>query len=662
MSKSESNFELLDMLSEEEIITVCKNTDLTLFLTPIKDKRYTKYAKTLGRLDKKSVLVQSLLPGIAFKLYKKGEESFKAAIATQLDIYRDNFSEELLKRIEPPICVDDIRAFGIREMAELYFKISDNSSVDISVDLFFVLLKLQDIVIEDGIRQEIEIEIRNIGQVRKLETKYKEELEEALKEQKERLSIGFEQQKCDLKKQIEEKNALYKEILEKLSIAEEKIQKYDDITQAEKKKCEEEWFAEYEKQLEARKAADDIQWKKVSAEIEAKHQELTFRLEKEAEKKSVELEEEYRQKLKKYEEMLSSELSELREQVNDLNEKKNVLNTQIDALEHKKVELDSYIQKLVAIEEEYFESFEQRVIERKIDSIILKKLGCDGQNNNTSVLGSMPNERDLAPVIIPPRTFSENSSYGEPIGSIEDFFEDYKTNVSLDFNNETEVAGIVLASILNKLAIVSVDSVCNNLSEALAALLDLSSPLIVSIDSEKDNLKTITDVINNSESQVVCIKGLLDNYNENLLARICDICVTKYLFFSISDLESLKMMSKAIMNYAVVIDAEKELRFPKEDDILIGNCDLKSYAPSINVKKSQRIYKKIFSRLVTNEYIKKSVAIEYSNMLQMYLEITDGKVLGKIIQKSIIYACNLCYEDDNLSDVLNKSEITIPIK
>ncbi len=111
MSKIEINFELLNLFNEEEINTVCKNADFTLFLIPIKDKRYIKYAKTLGRLDKKSALVQKLLPGIAFGLYKKGEEPFRAAIATQLDRYRQKFIEAI-SNIEPPIYADYADGFS----------------------------------------------------------------------------------------------------------------------------------------------------------------------------------------------------------------------------------------------------------------------------------------------------------------------------------------------------------------------------------------------------------------------------------------------------------------------------------------------------------------------------------------------------------------------
>ena len=637
MSKIEINFELLTLFNEEEIKIVCKNADLTLFLMPIKDKRYAKYAKNLGRLDKKSALVQKLLPRIAFDLYKKGEEPFKVAIATQLDIYRKKFVKAISKCMKPALCVNDIKEYNIKEMAELYFKILDILATDISIDLFFIFLKLQDITIEEGIRQEVAAEIENIGQERILEMKHKTEIQKALKEQEEKLSIDFEQQKRDLRKQIEEKNILYEELQKKLNVVEQRLQKYENITQAEKEKREEEWLFEYKKKLEA------------------KYQELLSVLEVEAKKKSEELEEQYCKQHKAFEEMLSNELKES-------NKKKKVLDIQIDGLEQRKKELDSYIQKLGTIEEKYFESFEQRIIDRKIDSIIFQKLGYESQRDDTNATVPLTIVNTPDVVVIPARVFSENAEYGADVSSIEDFFEDYKTNISLYFDNETEVAGSVLAAILNGMGIIAIDKVCDYLSKTLAALLDESSPLIINIDSEKESLKALVDIINESESWVVCIKGILDNYNEILFARICEVCKGKYLFFSISDLKNLKMMSKTIMNYAIVIDAEKELHFPVDENLLIGNHDLKSLIPELDIRKSQEIYKKIFSRLVMNNYIKKSASIEYSNLLQLYFVLVGETILGEIMQKGIINVCDICSEDESLSDVLNKIGITIPIE
>ena len=63
-----------------------------------------------------------------------------------------------------------------------------------------------------------------------------------------------------------------------------------------------------------------------------------------------------------------------------------------------------------------------------------------------------------------------------------------------------------------------------------------------------------------------------------------------------------------------------------------------------------------------NGYIRKSASIEYSNLLQLYFTLVGGNTLGEIIQKGIVYVCDVCSEDENLGDVLNKSGITIAVK
>ena len=659
MSKNGINFELLEIFDEEEINIACKNADLALFLIPIKDKRYAKYAKKLGRLDKKSALVQSFLPGIAFHLYKKGEEPFRAAVATQLESFRDNFFETITNCMKPSVSIDEIKAYSAKDMADFYFRILEISATDVSVEMFFVFLKLHDICIQGEFRAEVEEEIEKISQMKKLEEKHKAEVANALKKQEKRLSEEFEQEKRDLKKQIEDKTRIQREFKEKLDLAEQKIRKYENLSQAEKKKQKEEWFSEYEKEFAERKVTDDLQWKTAFAEAKQKYEELVSRLEDEAEQKKAELATEYQQKQRIEEERLSSVLAGLKFQVEELTDNKVSLSQQINALEDRKAALGNQIDELESIEKKYFDSFEKRIVEKRIDTLIFQKLGFESNNNGLHTATQIISENDSDIVTIHPKPFSVNASYGEAVGSIEDFFDDFRENISVNFENETEITGTVLAALVNGMAVISVDKVCINLSEAIAALLDLSTPLIINIDSEKDSFKKIIDTINGCDSQVICVKGILDNYNENLFIRICEICREKYLFFSISNLEKLGMMSKAIMNCAIVVDLENQLQFATDEDILIGDHDLKPLIPKLDMKKSKEIYKKNFSRLVTGGYLKKTVALEYSNLLQFYMEFMDGTVLGDIIQKSIINACDFQSDDEALKDILGKSGITI---
>ncbi|MBD5479052.1 MAG: hypothetical protein HDR14_07130 [Lachnospiraceae bacterium] len=660
MSKSDIRFKLLDLFNEDEISIVCKNTDLNLFLIPIKEKRYAKYAKMLGRLDKKSISVQKLLPKIAFDLYKKGEPPFRDAVAAQLEEYGEKFIEAISKDVKPEVCIDDIKGYDARAMANLYFIIYDFFAVDMSFELFLIILKVQNITVDEGIRTEIEKEIAIIRESRCIAEKYKEKLFDEFKEREKKLNAELENQKQELKKQINNARESNRKAQEKLRDTEQKLQKYESMTQDERKKLEAEWLSEYEKSLEVRKASDDLRWKTALEEAEAKHQKLLSDLEIDAERRRAELEESYQKQLISSKENLTGELAELTSQVAELAEKKKSLDAQINSLEQRQSELSSYIHELENIEEKYFESFEQRMIERKIETAIFKKLGFEKHDNQENAAVTVANTSNA--VVVPANILSENVEYGEDVDCIEDFFNDYKENISLNFENETEIAGTVLAGVLKGMGIIATDMVCDCLSNALAALLCLSSPLLINIDSEKESLKGLVDIINENKSQVVCIKGILDNYNEILFTRICEVCRGKYLFFSISDLENLKMMSKAIMTYATVVDVENELHFPTDDCILIGNHDLTPFVPKMERKRSQEIYKNTFHRLVMKGYMKKSTAIEYSDFLQLYFSLVDGTILGEVVQKSIICACDFRLDDENLSDVLNKSGITVSVE
>lgn len=646
----------IELLSEEEIHIVCKNADLELFLKPIKIERYKEYAKNLGRLDKKSVLVQKRLGGIAFKLYKKGEKPFEMAIELQLETYYREFGNNISK-MEPSVSIDDIKKYNEKNISKLYFKVLDIYNTDIPIDLFFIFLKLHDIIFNAETIQSIKSEI--ISQIRILKIQQKQEIQNALNEQEKRLLADFEQQKQNWEQLFKEKDSSYKKIQERLSDTEQNLQKYVDITQKEKKNLEEKWLSAYEKKLEARKHEDNIKREEALSKAKEEQRELISMIEVENRKRMLELEEQYKKQQKLYKEMIDNEKSELKAQIEKLFEKKNELDIKIENLEEKKLSLGIHIQRLLDTEEKYFACFEERIIDKKIDDIIFQKLGYRSSNDYEDRQKTSSKIDTSGMVIVPTKIFSEDKKYEIGVDSIEDFFEDYKDNLSLNFKNETNIAGLVLAAILNRKGIIAVDKICEYLSESLSALLDTGSPLIINIESENVSLEKIVKIINTSESHVVCIKGVLDNYNEILFTRICELCKEKNLFFSVLDLEKLDMMSKAIMNYGIIIDAEDELHFSENEDLLLGKYSLKLLIPKLDIQKIKEIYKEIFKRLVTNNYVNKLTAIEYSNIVQLYFELVEGTILDKIVQKSIINICSNSSEDENFSDILEKSGITI---
>lgn len=97
--------------------------------------------KRLGRLDKKSSLVKSMLPKIARDLYLKGDERYCSALGYVLNG---------LKTIFETACsaCDDIDNSQIAQddeekLIHLYKEVSDNSLEGLPFELYIVFLKLK---------------------------------------------------------------------------------------------------------------------------------------------------------------------------------------------------------------------------------------------------------------------------------------------------------------------------------------------------------------------------------------------------------------------------------------------------------------------------------------------------------------------------------------
>ena len=556
--------------------------------------------------------------------------------------------------MDPIRTIDELKTYDVKQMAEFYFNLSDISVINISIDLFFILLKLHDIEVSEENRKVIIVEIDKINECKKLEEYYKTILEEELQKQVKKLSLEFEQQKDELKKQMKDKQEQIKNLEENLKTAQSKIQYYEQITDEERKKLEDEWFYAYKTQVEELRKSDELQRKKEIADAENSYRELILVLESEVEKKRIELETKYLEKRKKEKEVFISNQEKYNLQIEGLQMKKKLLDERIEYLEQRVWELDNNLQNMYDAEQNYFATFEQRILERKIDTLLLKKFGIEEKEQISCQLVSNTKFEESSIVKVAAKKITYNMEYSESIECIEDFVDDYRINIGLNFENEMEIASLVIASLMNRKAIVASNKSCSYIAEALSALLELSTPLILNVTYEKESLKELVEIIEASSSQVICVKGILDNYNETFLIQLCEICRNKYLFFPMSELDNLKLMSKAIMDYVVIIDADSCLRFPLEDSILINDYNVKTYFPKLDISKSRKIYNQIFNRFVQDGNLRKVTALEYSNLLQYYFILIDGREIGSVAQKSILYAGNFETADEKVKEELNK--------
>ena len=77
--------ELLEILNDNDIKSIIAEIKLSDMLAPFKKdaKTYAKYIPRLGRLDTKSKMVKTNLPGIVYELYNKKDLNMRSLVSNQ---------------------------------------------------------------------------------------------------------------------------------------------------------------------------------------------------------------------------------------------------------------------------------------------------------------------------------------------------------------------------------------------------------------------------------------------------------------------------------------------------------------------------------------------------------------------------------------------------
>jgi hypothetical protein len=451
---------------------------------------------------------------------------------------------------------------------------------------------------------------------------------------------GWRNEKKRLKESIQES----KEII--LELREENKKLTDQINQDRDKQIAV-WRQQYKTELEAEKRENIQKIEEAYQQAKREFTEYRQQLETEYEEKKTDLEQKLDNQISEAKKQYGNQMREISQEIDDLSLKRKQINECIELLETKKEELQTVIEHLNSYEDNYFETFDQRIIEHKIDVLLMRKLGLlDGMemSHSNSHSGTRDELRGVeldGSIITKAKTISKNMEYSDDIQDLEDFIEDFKDNISLNFDESLEIAAIIMATIINGKNMIVAESVSEFITIALSALVNLSTPLVVDMSAENSNLRNVVEVINSSDSDVVYIKGLLDNYNEMYLTSICKECPDKYIFFGVSSLSNLQLLSKNILNYTVVLDIEDYLHFPDEELMLVADYDIRNLLVCKDIKSCKSIYKKYFKKLFDNRLIGQRSALDYSSILQVYFTIIADEIIGDIMQQGIMEVCNL---------------------
>lgn len=382
----EIDFSILDMLDIKDIQIACKHADIEILLKPIKDRPdfYKKYVKQLGsnRPDKKSSVVKLYMPRIAFDLFQKEDATYKGVIVCLLENYKSKFEEALTEYIEPSISNKELKAYNAEQLVELYFKVVDVSSTDVPVDFYFMMLKLQGVTLDEDCSRAIENQIMQIE-------KHKKEITDAAAKAEKRVEQKYTQEIAQLSKEKREVERKYSELKKQNRELADELEKIKEQFSHKKEELTEKWRVEFDKENMSRQMEEDKEFKMLH---EKRQHDLELTLADDEAQKRAELKDKIAKEEKQLQEQFEEKKIELDNAIEGLlselqnnTDRKIQLESELKLLQEETEQLQEFMSRLKAYEKEYFDNFEQHIIQKKVDTILLSKLEVRGDTIATNI-------------------------------------------------------------------------------------------------------------------------------------------------------------------------------------------------------------------------------------------------------------------------------------
>ena len=362
-------------------------------------------------------------------------------------------------------------------------------------------------------------------------------------------------------------------------------------------------------------------------------------------KEEQQLQEQFEQKKRELDNVIDGLLVELQNNT----DRKTQMESELKLLQEEKEQLQEFMDRLKAYEKEYFDNFEQHIIQKKVDTILLSKLGVEGDTITANTTSSS--------IVMNSDKLQEDTEECEASDNVVDLFDDLCDNISVYFNESSEITSILLSALLSNKAVIVTDDVAYQMASCVSALIDAKTPLMIQMVKQKDDINKIVGIINESDSYVVYLPGLLDDYDEVSFSIICRQCPRKVIIVGVATLAHLSMMSCGINNYAITMDISNYLHFKKKRALWIGKYSLDSMTVEHDVTKCKEYYNQYFRGLVLNHIMGKKVALDFCFILSIYFNFMQGQI-GDVL-KSVVSKVFDCKADENATAIIEKSEFYI---
>jgi hypothetical protein len=620
------NFEgkMLEFLEEEEIKTVVSHMDIGRLLNPMKNnpQMYSQQVKKLGRMDAKSPLVQKVLPRIVVNQVKKQDVTYSKIVTNYLKEVKQDFANylkeyEMTNTLSPEVP---------ESYATLYWRYKKEIDKLCDLPYFWVLLKIVDKEFDtiEQIRVEycIEQQANNLQMIAEYENK---------------INLLNSDHQIELE-QLKKKH--FKEIKE----LQQEIRNLSDLIQGKKESLEEIWKNETEKMHSQRMESLLEEYNQKREGLEKRYNEANIQLDKGyKEKKELflsEIENQTSQLQSKFEskkKMLNEDIGNMQVISQTLHEKEDLLRAEIEALETRKSELQTYI-------DHYFQQFEEHAIQLKLDALLTSKFS----QRTLELLSKKTSEEAQTIQLDQNELLSyggepvKNGEYIEPVDESENVLEDLKDNIELFFEDSYEIAKLLLVSQSLKKAVLVDSFSAKKIGDSLSALSDGKYVTIVDLNDDKYTLKAVIDFINDMPEKTILVDGVIDRFDDKALSSICRNCRDKILIFSYAEKSTLEIISKSYLQYCIPLFLEEKLTFESREELLISNQTYHNFLPEVGTKECHQAYQKYIQKLFYKGHLTKSLALELSKFIAIYKAMTRGGNVSDLAKETIRF-----YVSDN---------------
>ncbi|GKX31361.1 hypothetical protein SH1V18_38410 [Vallitalea longa] len=600
---SNVDLKILNGLTDKDIKTLCKNADLNDMLEPIKrnEKHYSQYRSQLGRMDKKSILVQKNLPKFAFKLYKKGDMNylkFFAITAMRMKMVLESIIHECMGE---EIQLEDVKNYSIYNYKKLFIQIikSPNSSLDL--DLFFLQLKISGVDVTQKMKENIRKEWNSIQEIESMRKKILDTQKEEMKKKEDELQKEIAIQKENLKSKIRELETEVQSLNSHINSKEKIIV----LLKEENENLHNE--LRQQKGIVASKGNEIKDLRRKLEKTQLNLDDITIKLQMKIRDIYGEIEntwqEENEAKLKEKIE-LERIVVEMKESFKELEAKKEQLKSKVG-------EWEGYI-------EDYFVKMDQKVIEHKIESLLYES-GC---KRSMEIAATSENT---------PKSGALYIQKGYKAKELEEFtdYEDYIDVVETNLSNAGDKmpVGTMYDSFNAAIGAGLCPLLCGfgarQLALALTAARYGEKSEIISIPVGFNNINELASAISDSQTYSVIVEDAFGTMNENTLLPILRNVNEKIVVFTAESNENLRYLQKHFYNYIQLIVSTKRKNV-KKHSLVYSDADI-------------LFKKRIYTWKEPGNKLSKKI-LEHIGMSNSYV-VTRGNVL-----------CELLAEDKNNSE------------